>query len=57
MPSRRPHKSPRRFPWAKLPDDELLKLRLKDLKVRVEGTWLEDCLKDLHEELEQKGCG
>jgi hypothetical protein len=46
---------PRRFPWAALPDDELLKLRLKDLKVRVEGTWLEGCLADLYEELAQKG--
>ena len=26
-------------------------LRLKDLKVTVEGTWLEDCLAELHEEL------
>jgi len=46
---------PRRFPWASLPDDELLQLRLKDLRVRVEGTWLERCLNDLHEELEQRG--
>ena len=46
---------PRRFPWASLPDDELLQLRLKDLKVRVEGTWLEGCLGDLHQELEQRG--
>lgn len=45
----------RHFPWARLPDDELLKLRLKDLKVRVEGTWLEDCLAELHLELEQRG--
>ena len=46
---------PRRFPWASLPDDELLQLRLKDLKVTVEGTWLEGCLHDLYEELEQRG--
>jgi hypothetical protein len=45
----------RYFPWARLPDEELLKLRLKDLKLRVEGTWLEDCLTDLHGELEQRG--
>jgi hypothetical protein len=46
---------PRRFAWTLLPDDELLQLRLKDLKVTVEGTWLQRCLRDLYEELEQKG--
>lgn len=45
----------RHFRWARLPDDELLQLRLKDLKVRIEGTWLEDCLLELHGELEQRG--
>src|SRR5437588_10809923 len=45
---------PRRFPWASLPDEELLQLRLKDLKVRLEGTWLERCLKDLYSELAQR---
>jgi hypothetical protein len=46
---------PHRFSWASLPDDELLQLRLKDLKVAVEGTWLEGCLQDLHDELELRG--
>jgi hypothetical protein len=46
---------PRRFPWATLPDDELLQLRLKDLKVTVEGTWLEGCMNELNEELEERG--
>jgi hypothetical protein len=46
---------PRRFAWALLPEEELLQLRLKDLKVTVEGTWLERCLNDLHDELEQRG--
>jgi len=41
----------RKFAWASLPDEQLLQLRLRDLKVKVEGTWLEDCLKALHEEL------
>jgi Putative zinc-binding metallo-peptidase len=45
----------RRYPWARWPDEKLLQLRLKDLKVTVEGTWLARCLKDLYEELEQKG--
>jgi hypothetical protein len=45
---------PRRFAWALLPDEELLQLRLKDLKVTVEGTWLQGCLDDLYDELEQR---
>src|SRR5262245_1585512 len=31
----------RKFAWAALPDEQLLGLRLKDLKVTVDGTWLE----------------
>jgi hypothetical protein len=46
---------PRRFAWAALSDDELLQLRLKDLKVTVEGTWLERCLRDLYDELAERG--
>ena len=46
---------PRRFAWASLPDNELLQLRLKDLKVTVAGTWLEGCLEDLYAELAQRG--
>jgi hypothetical protein len=45
----------KRFAWASLPDEQLLKLRFRDLKVTVEGTWLEDCLNNLHDELEQRG--
>ncbi|WP_303980587.1 putative zinc-binding metallopeptidase [Dongia mobilis] len=40
-----------RFAWEKLPDSELLQLRLKDLKVSVEGTWLNTCLHRLYDEL------
>jgi putative zinc-binding metallo-peptidase len=46
---------PRRFAWAALSDDELLQQRLKDLKVTVEGTWLEGCLSDLNDELAERG--
>ncbi|MGB6534986.1 MAG: putative zinc-binding metallopeptidase [Xanthobacteraceae bacterium] len=45
----------KRFAWASLDDDELLDVRLKDLKLTVEGTWLEDCLLTLHDELSQAG--
>ena len=44
-----------KFAWAALPDEQLLGLRLKDLKVAIDGTWLEDCLGSLHEELEERG--
>ena len=46
---------PRRFAWASLAEEDLLQLRLKNLKVTVEGTWLERCLRDLHNELRQRG--
>src|SRR4051795_11793499 len=44
----------RKFTWSSLPDEELLRLRFKDLKVTIEGTWLEDCLSRLHEELAEQ---
>jgi hypothetical protein len=43
-----------RFAWARLPDKELLKLRFKDLKLTIEGTWLNRRLKELHAELDAK---
>ena len=41
--------------WAKLPDDELLDLRLCDLKVQVAGTEVEHRVARLHDELARKG--
>src|SRR3974390_1898149 len=41
----------RKFPWASLTDDKLLEVRLKDLRVTVQGTRLESCLKALYREL------
>jgi len=46
---------PRRFAWTSWPDERLLQLRLRDLAVTVEGTWLERCLNAIHDELEQRG--
>jgi hypothetical protein len=46
---------PRRFPWTSWPDERLLQLRLRDLGVTIEGTWLERCLGELHDELAQRG--
>lgn len=45
---------PHRFAWTSLPDEELLGLRLKDLKVAIGGTWIEGCIAGLYEELEQR---
>ena len=45
----------RKFDWETLSDEQLLKRRLSSLGVRVEGTWLEDCLNTLHGELEERG--
>jgi len=36
-------------------DEELLSLRVCDLPLKIEGTWLFDCIKQLYSELEQKG--
>jgi hypothetical protein len=44
-----------KFAWAALPDEDLLEVRLKDLKLTIEGTWLEDCLLTLDDELAQAG--
>lgn len=45
---------PRRYSWARLPDEELLKLRLRDLNVKIEGSPLERRMKDLHKELARR---
>jgi hypothetical protein len=41
--------------WATLPEDALLETPLKDLKVRLEGTWLAGRLADLNTELRGRG--
>src|ERR1700723_441436 len=47
---------PRRiYAWEKLSDEQLLKQRLSSLRVTLDGTWLEDCLNALYEELEERG--
>lgn len=44
-------------PWADWPDEQLLDLRLCDLRVQIEGSWLEERIARLHAELESKGLG
>ena len=49
------HSLARKFPWAVLSDDQLLELRLKDLRLTVNGTWLEGQLDQLYDQLKQRG--
>lgn len=41
--------------WAGLPDRELLQTPLKDLKLRIEGGWLERCVAAMEGELAARG--
>ena len=45
----------RKFAWESLSDEQLLRRRLSGLRVTVEGTWLEDCVGNLHAEMEERG--
>jgi hypothetical protein len=45
----------RKYAWEKLSDAQLLQQRLRSLRVVAEGTWLEDCINTLYEELEERG--
>ena len=40
---------------ANISEDELLNLRICELPLRIEGTWIEDCIKKLYSELDGKG--
>ncbi len=41
--------------WARWPTERLLELRFADLGLRLEGSWLEGCVDELHRELGRKG--
>jgi hypothetical protein len=41
--------------WASLPEDEILKLRICDLHVRIEGSELEPRVRQLNDELDSRG--
>src|SRR5678809_1739605 len=45
----------RRFPWATWSNERLLQLRIKDLGLTLEGTWLEPRIDALYETLERRG--
>ncbi len=44
----------RKYTWEVLSDEQLLQQRFPSLRVAVEGTWLEDCVGTLYEELEER---
>jgi hypothetical protein len=46
---------PARHAWETLSDEQLLSLRFCDLKLRIQGTELEDAISRLYRELELKG--
>ena len=41
--------------WARLSEDRLLQVPLKELNLSIEGTWLAACLRDLNTELRRRG--
>lgn len=43
------------FPWARWPSDRLMQLRIRDLGVQIENTWLEEQLEDLYGQLDSRG--
>jgi len=44
----------RKLPWEELPEAQLFDVRLRNLGVRIEGTWIEECLDDLYEDLARR---
>lgn len=47
-------KRKRTFAWETLPDAELLDVRIRDLGVRIEETWIDEALTDLYEDLARR---
>ena len=52
---RRVARGPVRIRWDRISDERLLKFRLKDLGIALQGTVLEDCLHKLYDELDMRG--
>ncbi len=44
-----------KYPWATWTDERLLVMRFKDLRLRIEGTWVQGCVNELHDELDERG--
>ena len=49
-----PRRPDKRLPWSTWSTDRLMQLRLRDLGVTIEGTWLAACVAELYAELDQR---
>jgi len=47
--------TPKHIDLNTISEEHLLATRIKDLPISIEGTWLEECVKELHAELKAKG--
>ena len=47
--------TPKHVDLDRISEDELLKTRIRDLPIGIEGTWLEGCVRQLYAELDAKG--
>lgn len=45
---------PHRFPWARWSDQRLMLLKLRDLGLRIDGTWVGSCVDELYAELDAR---
>jgi hypothetical protein len=54
-PRKQPSRRKRGPEWAEFPDDELLKLRMCDLGIQIEGTVLQERIDRLYDELDHRG--
>jgi hypothetical protein len=43
-----------RLEWERLPRERLLDMRIRDLGLRLEGTWVDACIDELYRELERR---
>jgi len=43
--------------WEKLPDEDVLKMRVRDFGVQIQGSELQPLIERLYEELDAKGIG
>ena len=48
-------KKPRRFFWSRYSTERLLQVRIRDLGLTIEGTWLEEQVEELYQVLERRG--
>ena len=47
--------TPKHIDLDQISEEQLLATRIRDLPISIEGTWLEECVKELYAELDAKG--